>query len=41
MYKVAFPGATEDDEKREMDWVGRPSPIGAMSLRPPPGQVLL
>ena len=21
MYKVAFPGATEDDEKREMDWV--------------------
>ncbi|WVQ78300.1 hypothetical protein IAT38_000385 [Cryptococcus sp. DSM 104549] len=21
MYKVAFPGASEDDEKREMDWV--------------------
>lgn len=22
MFKVAFPGASEDDEKREMDWVG-------------------
>jgi len=21
MYKVAFPGATEEDERREMDWV--------------------
>ena len=21
MYKVAFPGATDEDEKREMDWV--------------------
>lgn len=21
MYKVAFPGATEEEEKREMDWV--------------------
>lgn len=23
MYKVAFPGASDEDEKREMDWVGR------------------
>jgi hypothetical protein len=21
MFKVAFPGASEDDEKREMEWV--------------------
>ena len=21
MYKVAFPGATDEDERREMDWV--------------------
>lgn len=24
MYKVAFPGATEEDERREMDWVRHP-----------------
>lgn len=23
MYKVAFPGATEEDERREMDWASR------------------
>jgi len=22
MFKVAFPGATEEEETREMDWVG-------------------
>ena len=22
MFKVAFPGATEEEEAREMDWVG-------------------
>lgn len=26
MFKVAFPGATEEDERREMDWVHEYSP---------------
>ena len=29
MFKVAFPGASEEDERREMDWVGRLRILGS------------
>jgi hypothetical protein len=36
MYKVAFPGASEDDEKREMDWVSRSRNSGISRLSDDP-----